>query len=832
MEEHYRGDEVVNIENVIEAEGKINNTARVFADILGLGIETGQAKRCKDTLITNMAGIPALQGLRKDHKGDVNGDKARGPPLRPMCGANKSLNAPLGGLIAAVLKGVCDEMGAKTGTEVLSTEEVCRIAEELNTNLKNETVKNFNNIEDTSNNNNRREQPSRKCKRMKANSVLREQSVQRPKVQTSRSRVVGSMDVKALYPSIIKELASEAAMKAVEDTDLVLDNIDVKSLVRFVALKKDRKYVTDRDLGDVVPVPKATTTFNSFAKPRGKAKKSNGDSQFGEVKEKPSEKQVKTLLGIAVAVAVEECMSNHFYTIGGKTYRQVKGGSIGSSLTGETSRTVMLLWDKRFLKKLEELNISLDMYCRYIDDITVVVNVIMKGWTYDITEDKMVFREESEDEIDDDEVRTFNILQSVANSLCPEIQMTVDIPGSHSNNRLPVLDLNLWLSVDTESGTQYLNHAFYKKKVASQYTILKRSAISMSTKRSTHFQEALRRMKNCDLSQKWIERAIHLSEWANMLRISGYGESYRFNILKGAVLRYREIVRKVTDGDIENLYRNRGQVVRDRLKKGGKSSAATWFMVGGVSCTLNTAPTPDGALKEKIQKTLSSMMTVDGGKVKVIETGGVPISIGLKKADPFRVEGCDFGEEGCIVDPKTSCGVMSAVYQLLCSCGDVIEQDSDVSQAASTHNTQLNSPGRGGRARVVGGVRRRVPAGSRTKKSKKKGCKVQDKRYNYLGITGRSLHARQTEHMDAMRRGDTKYALARHMRDVHSQDTPGTPEPRFSMQLVSRHKTNLEKAVTEGVLIEKQDQNYLMNKKGEWGRGRGLIRLTAGRVGG
>jgi hypothetical protein len=42
------------------------------------------------------------------------------------------------------------------------------------------------------------------------------------------------------------------------------------------------------------------------------------------------------------------------------------------------------------------------------------------------------------------------------------------------------------------------------------------------------------------------------------------------------------------------------------------------------------------------------------------------------------------------------------------------------------------------------------------------------------------------------------------------------PAPRFTMKLIARHSNNLEKAIMEGLVIEKQDRNFLLNKKGEW----------------
>lgn len=53
------------------------------------------------------------------------------------------------------------------------------------------------------------------------------------------------------------------------------------------------------------------------------------------------------------------------------------------------------------------------------------------------------------------------------------------------------------------------------------------------------------------------------------------------------------------------------------------------------------------------------------------------------------------------------------------------------------------------------------------------------------------------------------YAMARHAGYLQ--------QPKFPKKLISTHKSNLDKAEMEGLLIEKQDRNFLLNKRGEWG---------------
>ena len=74
------------------------------------------------------------------------------------------------------------------------------------------------------------------------------------------------------------------------------------------------------------------------------------DSQFmGEAETRPeqmTDQDVHDMLGEAVGSSLKALMRNHFFTIGGKIYRQRDGGSIGLDLTTEVASVYMLLWDE------------------------------------------------------------------------------------------------------------------------------------------------------------------------------------------------------------------------------------------------------------------------------------------------------------------------------------------------------------------------------------------------------------------------------------------------------------------------------------------------------
>ena len=172
---------------------------------------------------------------------------------------------------------------------------------------------------------------------------------------------------------------------------------------------------------------------------------------------------------MAVAGAISKCIENHYYRLGGSIRRQTDGGSIGSDLTGETSRVVMNDWDVCFLAKVRRLGLILDMYKRYVDDIMIICPPVTPGWNYSNVSDIMTYKiEETENT---DESRSAKVLSDIANSLDPELQFTHDIPENNSDKRMPVLDLKMWTQ-PTENGDQVCYS--YKKPVSSMYTILKK----------------------------------------------------------------------------------------------------------------------------------------------------------------------------------------------------------------------------------------------------------------------------------------------------------------------------------------------------------------------
>ena len=91
----------------------------------------------------------------------------------------------------------------------------------------------------------------------------------------------------------------------------------------------------------------------------------------------------------------------------------------------------------------------------------------------------------------------------MANSLERDIQLTVDVPSDHSDKKLPVLDLKMWVEDRVgEGGEEYLEvrHEFYEKEMVAPSLISRDSALPTKVKVTTLTQEIIRIRKNTSRS--------------------------------------------------------------------------------------------------------------------------------------------------------------------------------------------------------------------------------------------------------------------------------------------------------------------------------------------
>ena len=78
-----------------------------------------------------------------------------------------------------------------------------------------------------------------------------------------------------------------------------------------------------------------------------------------------------------------------------------------------------------------------------------------------------------------------------------------------------VLGLELW--IEEHGGVPRICYSFFKKPVASVFTIMKKSTVSEGTKMNTIFQETIRMILNVSDHLLWGETVKNLKVWSNCL---------------------------------------------------------------------------------------------------------------------------------------------------------------------------------------------------------------------------------------------------------------------------------------------------------------------------
>ena len=84
----------------------------------------------------------------------------------------------------------------------------------------------------------------------------------------------------------------------------------------------------------------------------------------------------------------------------------------------------------------------------------------------------------------------------------------------------------------------------------------------------------------------------------------------------------------------------------------------------------------------------------------------------------------------------------------------------------------------------------------------------------YVGTSARTMHARSKEHLDLLNSKSPKSVLFKHLAQEHNDRIDDEAHDLFVMKPVSFHQTNLNRMVTEAILIERSNPDTLMNQKG------------------
>lgn len=683
---------------VKKIESESNALAKIWVEMVGLGAGTGKSERINGNVSNKMTTAAPLYGLRKDHKVVEEG---REHPMRPVCGAVAGPNSVISDLVADFISNVNEAV--RDTRQCASTEEMLNAIEQFN---------------------------GRKI---------------------SGDLALFSLDVTALYPSLHLEKVRRIVYELIVESELSFRNISMtvaKKLLWFVTTQEQREEAGVQHLTSnwIVTRGGRRPGLSGFF--------SEGDGTWSHHVGHMTENEEKRVLALAVSGVMAKVMSQHPVTCGGDMFKQREGGAIGLNLTGVVAKSTMIWVDRELVERLHQLNLDCWLNKTYVDDKTLVTQNVQPGTRYmggvaayndEWSNDD---RAESRDQI------TAEFVRQVASDILPGIKFTMDSPSMNSDNKLPVLDLKMWLE-RSESGNVKIRHTFFEKTMTSPYVIHKLSAMAWGVKRATIVNEVKRRMYNMDGGHSWAERVEVLNRFCVKLLTSGYSNMDIYSLIKSGVGAWEKMIERNKEG-ICPLYRSREykESMRWRNKIMKKSN---WSRSDSVMFI---------PLSSKLREVATESIAKSGERIKVVERGGVSLKCLLQKSDPFSEPNCS--DNGCPVCRVTVGG------QKNCQKG-----------GCTTSN--------------VGYVVTCLD------------CQEGGKEARYEGESSRAFRIRVAEHLRDVRLKNENSGIYRHARDQHAGECPNL---RFQVRKCFRDP--LTRQVNEGVRISLADDDNLMNTKQEW----------------
>ena len=595
MQPHLEGTIPSTEEEYVKTEKLLNAHMTTWCRILKFD------KRVAHNFVTENNEIPPLYGLRKDHKDVPAGEEEKGPPQRPVCGAVVASNYHLSHFISTVLQPVIQQ-----------AKHPCNSTEDMLSRVRmvNETV-------------------------------------------DLRNCVIGSMDVKALYPSIDIDFAVEKCVEMIVESGVTFKNVNTDELGLYLALTVERSEIEKEKLTEYAATRKKKGKNPTITGCGMKEREDERWKSWNRPAAKPEEDELRRTVAYALGVAMRTVLKNHIFRFNDEVRKQANGGAIGVKAAGDIAALFMTWWDRAFLEKVNEILENMNLYLRYVDDEYVICEIIPEN------EDN---REQEPDE------RTMKRLQEIGNGIHPSIQVTVDFPSNNPNGRMPVLDTEHWLDDVVVNGVtkRQVVHSHYSKPMANAFVTHKVSAMAARTKESVLVADLTRVMRNISTLCTAEERNGKIQHYMARMQYSGYGIEERVKVYRAAKRRFDEMVRRDAEG-VEPLYRSKDWKRTERVQEKERKKR-TWFKGDGSEAVFFVDATPGSALAEKCRREFERA----GLRVKVVERSGRSIKRTLVKSNPFKKQGCNrTGCQVCALGGEVDCKARGVHYKISCEGTDV-----------------------------------------------------------------------------------------------------------------------------------------------------------------
>ena len=572
--------------------------------------------------------------------------------------------------------------------------------------------------------------------------------------------VVGSLDVKALYPSLDLDFTIDKVAEEFYESEVKIEGVDYEEMGLYLSLNRDERYLRERNILD--HCPRRKSKYGAPPKITGSGINVSKEARFKawlKPEHPPDPEKQRIMLKESLKIVLTTLMKNHIYDFKKEMRLQKEGGAIGMDITGELAKVFMTWWDKKMIQKLSEENIHPVLYKRYVDDINIAVDKVNEETR---NEKYIEIRQERNDQenIEADR-RTFEEIQRIGNEIHESIQLTYDVPSNNEDRKVPILDLKCWIEeVQVAENKEYrILHEHYIKEVSSKSVIHREAALSLSSKRTILTQECLRILLNCHelIGQEKI--AQHLTRFMARMQAAGYDKSFRMQVLKSGYHAYDTKKEEETRGRTP-LYKKRNWR-RDERRKEREEKKKNWFKKGEKESVLFITATPDSQLRNLMQREIEKTPF----KIRVIEKSGTKLVRLLQKNDPFKKDGCR-DSEGCMVcsgSSRKTCRETGVTYRINCL------------------GEHANDP-----EKTCDGV--------------------------YKGETGKNGYTRGKGHMDDFRNKRETSAMWKHCILKHNSN-----EQQFEMVVEDRVRNDpMKRQILEAIRIQSTPDENLMNSRSEW----------------
>ena len=382
----------------------------------------------------------------------------------------------------------------------------------------------------------------------------------------------------------------------------------------------------------------------------------------------------------------------------------------------------MLHWDGKLAEVMENNNIRLGTGLRYMDDVRLILDSLQEGWRW--YDGGLYFSEgwkrEDERSGESQTQRSARILKDIMNHILRFLNLTVEIKDDFEDDKLPTLDLKIWMQKAGKCMIVLFEH--YEKPMKTNLVIQSKSALSENIKVSSLSQEVVRILKNCSEDLDNESRLGHLEKLCVKIKTSGYNNAYTRKIMINGIKCYENKLassllakshknyeplhlgkkynvsgmlekkllaksdwfkqKKHGDGDSEpELKESQKSERKGTRNKGGKQKEGLVSCrmesesdemkptVKGPSTVMFVPWTVKGKLAGALKKEEDRLARITGFRIKFTEEGGTPLWI------QFSTKLGGGGEcmrQDCITcsqeeDTKLDCFARSIVYESSCT---------------------------------------------------------------------------------------------------------------------------------------------------------------------